>query len=203
MIRNSLILFLSLFLFTSLFAQDPPPKKIYNKQFGFDASVIFDRFINFSGTTLTSPYQITYRTYGETSNKRYGLGFQINVDGGDVDTRSQTSILFRFGKERFKNFGKSLPRKAEITRWRAFYGLDWKSELGFFTAGSGSSNTFSLEFGPSPFFGIAFYLNEQLSVSTEMAYSFTLTYSRNGDFDLFQFRNEFVPPVALYLNYDF
>ena len=203
MIRFSLFLFFSLFLISGLFAQDPSPNKTYTKQFGFDASVIFDRFINFSGTNLTSPFQITYRSYGETSNKRYGLGFLINVDAGDIDTRSQTSILFRFGKERFKNFGKPIPRKTEITRWRAFYGLDWKTELGYFIFGSGSPNVFSLEFGPSPFFGIAFYVNEQLSISTEMAYSFTLKYDRNGSQNIFRFRNEFVPPVALYLGYDF
>lgn len=205
MLRKSLLILLSFFLFTSLFAQDAPPAtNTYNKQFGFDASVLINRFLNFSGTNPpSSPYQITYRKYGETSNQRYGLGFRIDLDAGDIDLTTQTSILFRFGKERFKNFGKILPQNPKISRWRAFYGLDWKTQLVIQHIGPSDLTNLSVGFGPSPFFGLSFQINERLSISTEMAYDINLNYSRISERNVVQFSSEFVPPVALYLGYDF
>lgn len=204
MIRLFFLLFLSCFLCSGISAQDPPSTIQYKKQFGFDASVLINRFLNFSGSNpQSSPYQITYRKYGETSNKRYGLGFRIGLDIGDVEPTSQTSIQFRFGKERFKHFGKILPNNPGISRWRAFYGWDWISQLGIIHIGANDVTNFSMKFGPSPFFGLSFQINERLSISTEMAYDLGVTFSRISEQNTLRINGNFIPPVALYVGYDF
>jgi len=204
MLRKFYLLIFPLFLFSSLYAQDAPSTIVYKKQFGFDASVLVNRFLNFSGNNpQSSPYQITYRKYGETFNKRYGLGFRISLDVGDVDPTTQSSVQFRFGKERFKQFGKTLPRNSKISRWRAFYGWDWKTQLGIIHIGATDATNFSLKFGPSPFFGLSFQINERLSISTEMAYDLGVTFSRISEQNTLRFTGDFIPPLALYLGYDF
>jgi len=199
-----LLLIFCLSIFFSLNAQETSPATIYQKQFGFDASVLVNRFLNFSGSNpQSSPYQITYRKYGETSNKRYGLGFRIGLDVGDSDPTTQTSIQFRFGKERFKQFGKTLPQNSSISRWRAFYGWDWKTQLGLIHVGANDATNFSIKFGPSPFFGLSFQINERLSISTELAYDLGVTFSRIAEQNNLQFSGDFIPPLALYFGYDF
>lgn len=204
MLHNTFLLVLLLCLSLNSFAQDPSPKTNFEKQFSFDASVLVNRFLNFSGNNpQSSPYQITYRNYGERTNKRYGLGFQIGLELGDLDPTTQSSVLFRFGKERFKEFGKALPRNSEIKRWRAFYGWDWKTELILQHIGNVDITNVSLGFGPSPFFGLSFQINERLSIATEMAYDLILNYSRISERNIVRFRSEFLPPVGLYLGFDF
>lgn len=204
MLRNLSFLLFTFLLCSNLFAQEETENSNFQKQFSFDATVLTNRFLNFSGANQqSSPYQITYRKYGENTNKRYGLGFRIGVELGDTDPTVQSSIVFRFGKERFKKFGKTLPRNPETKRWRAFYGWDWKTELIIQHIGTVDITNASLGFGPSPFFGLLFQINERLSVSTEMAYDLTLTYSRVSEQNVLRFDSQFIPPIALYLGYDF
>jgi len=204
MIRKILMVLFSVFLISGLTAQDAPSTNVYKKQFGFDASVLLNRFLNFSGNNpQSSPYQITYRKFGETTNKRYGIGFRIRVDAGDLEPTSQFSVQFRFGKERFMDFGKSLASNPEIKRWRAFYGLDWKTQLGIIHIGPSDVTNFSAKFGPSPFFGLSFQINERLSIATEMSYDFGISYNRVSDQNNFQLTGDFLPPLGIYLQYDF
>ncbi len=208
MISRFLLFTLTLLLNINLTAQDVPQEvlqdKIYKKQFGFDANVLLNRFINFSGNNSSaSPYQVIYRKYGATSNKRYGLGFGIGLEAGNLEPTALISVSFRFGKERFKQFGKVLPDNPEIRRWRAFYGLDWKTQLTVQHIGAADATNFTAAIGPSPLFGLLFQINERISISTEMAYDFDLTYSRFVSRNVIRFSADFVPPVAIYLGYDF
>ena len=204
MLNNTLAIIFSFLLCSSILAQDGSQNSNFQKQFGFDANVLVNRFLNFSGNNpQSSPYQVTYRKYGEKTNQRYGLGFRIGVELGDTDPTVQSSILFRFGKERFKQFGKVLPHNPETKRWRAFYGWDWKTELAIQHIGTADITNASVGIGPSPFFGLLFQINERLSIATEMAYDLKLTYSRISEENVLQFSSQFIPPVALYLGYDF
>lgn len=165
-----------------------------NRQFGVDATGFIAQFLNFSGSGANAPtYHFTYRKLGTEKNHRYGIGGNFNASGGDSDGRFATTVNFRYGKERFKDFAG---------KWRGFYGWDLKTGLGI-NASSGTSAV-SFNIGPSAFFGLQFRLNERLSLLTETSFDILGTgLLRGEDRNNFGVTTFFRSPLALYVNYDF
>ncbi|MBI5913775.1 MAG: hypothetical protein HY842_00210 [Bacteroidetes bacterium] len=169
----------------------------HTRQFGFDAAGFLARFFDFSGGGGfgETPYYLSYRKLGEKKNTRLGLGANLGVEGdGDGGANSSNTINFRAGSERFNDFGK---------RWRAFYGWDFKFSFSFLSTGGSGNSTTQVALGAAPLFGLQFRLNERLSLSSEIAYNFFLTFRDNSGRSRFGASTSFSPPIAVYVNYDF
>lgn len=187
------ILTLSAFLVFTFAVYGQNTAQDYSRQFGFDAAALLGRLFN--TPTSETPYYFTYRTYGENKNTRLGLGADFSVEGdGNGGTNSHIGLNFRVGSERFNDFG---------TRWRAFYGWDFKTFFSYDSNSGGGNSSTRLGLGVSPLFGLQWRLNERLSFSTELAYNLFLTMRDNNSRTRFGVNTSFSPPLALYAQYDF
>lgn len=159
------ILFVSLFLAFNfnLSAQIFTKQSIhkFNKQY----SVKTTSWIESKYDLPSSPYQLTIKTLGEKSNKRFSAGINLNT----IYSRgisSSLSLNMRFGKERFFDFGKN-------AKWRFFYGLDYLVNA----SASVNSNwgVGNIGAGIAPFAGLQYRINERLVVYTETNYELSVS----------------------------
>ena len=166
----------------------------YDRQVGIDASKFLGQFLNFGGSGSSfSPYYLNYRKLGETTNTR--MGFGANLDLQFNGSRSLSSIDFRIGKERFKDFGKK-------NEWRAFYGWDFKTGIeALFN--NGNNNRSIIKFGLAPVLGLQFRINERITLSTETAYNIWLSIGIAEDENIVNLISDFAPPLSLFVQYDF
>jgi len=166
----------------------------YNRQVGVDASQFLGQFFNFGGSIDNlSPYYVNFRKLGKTSNTR--MGFGANLDLQFNGSRSLSSIDFRIGKERFKDFGKG-------DQWRAFYGWDFKTGVDALF-NNGDNNRTSLRFGAAPLLGLQFRINDRITLTTETAYNIWLAIGIADDQNVVNLTSNFAPPLALFVQYDF
>lgn len=166
----------------------------YDRQIGIDGNQFLSQFFNFGGSVNNfSSYFLTLRKLGETHNRRFGFGANLAFNSNDV--ASSSSINVRFGKERFKDFGK-------IDQWRAFYSLDHKVGLDIFI-NNGDNNRANLRFGVAPVVGLQFRINDRISLSTEAAFNFWLSGGFARDNNVISFNTSFEPPLSLFVQYDF
>ncbi len=226
MIKNTLILFLIIFLASPLFAQEVPdveearPSVDISHEIGLNATSLLKQIINLSDTTIaTSPYLVTYKLmFNNKIGLRCGLGAKYKrsedtVDGFDDSTvNTERAFDVRLGVE----WQKQLAGK-----WRLAFGGDViaGSSLDKIVVDTGFDVvTFKDEtssYGAGPVLGLYFDINKSISLYTEAAAYFTTTESSSSQ----QFKNfpefddesnkreinafEFQLPTTLYLTFTF
>jgi len=183
--KNNLILIISFLAFNaSLIAQE------FNKQYSVKTTSWIENKLNLS----SSPYQITIKTLGEASNKRFSAGVDFRT-AYSASLASSLNLSLSFGKERFKDFGKS-------DKWRLFYGLDYLAGVRASVHGS-SWAAGVLSLGIAPFAGLQYRINERLVVYTETNYALTVsgTGSNRRAFQAL-LNNRFTPVGSIWLGFE-
>ena len=178
------ILLASLFLAFnfSLSAQE------YNKQYSVKATTWLESKLDFP----SSPYQITIKTLGENSNKRFSGGVNLGATylGG---LTTGLSLNFRFGKERFIDFGKK-------KQWRLLYGLDYL--VGASANISSLWNIVGVKGGIAPFAGLQYRITKRLVIYTETNYELSLTGFASNRAARISLNSGLVPLGSIWLGFE-
>lgn len=133
----------------------------YNKQYSVKATALLESKLEIN----SAPYQVTVKTLGEKSNKRFSAGLNLITSYTDRFAAS-VNLNLRFGKERFIDFGKN-------EKWRLFYGLDFP--VGLQSSASSPWALGTLNAGIAPFAGLQFRINERLVLHTETNYELSVS----------------------------
>lgn len=167
----------------NLLAQD------FNKQYSIKATALIENKLEIT----SSPYQLTIKTLGEKSNKRFSAGVNLNTSYSD-GISSNINLNLRFGKERFIDFGKN-------EKWRLLYGLDFP--VGVRTSITSARTVAALSAGVAPFAGLQFRINERLVVYTEANYELAasafVSSRNNGQMRL---SNSYISPRSIWVGFE-
>ncbi|MGK0364609.1 MAG: hypothetical protein ACI85O_001666 [Saprospiraceae bacterium] len=183
----SLLLALNFNLFSQEFTKAPIQQ--FNKQYSVKATTWLENKLDLP----RSPYQITIKTLGKKSNKRFSARVNLNTSYSD-GVSSNLNLNLRFGKERFLDFGKE-------QKWRLFYGLDYllKGRTGLTT----NRKVGSIGLGIAPFAGLQYRINERIVVYTETNYEVSVSgivsNARNFQATL---NNKFIPMGSIWLGFE-
>lgn len=182
---------LTCFLTTKpLGAQNDPerflPKGEY-KVMGFNGTPLLVQLIPFnrSDPRVVGPYYVNWRSYVLKNDKLKGFKISLGVDLSDTDDLNPVQAFFnaRLGFEGYRRISP---------RWGYTRGFNV-----FFSAGDlntpGSKQGDETFLGVGPHWGIDFFVSPKVSLSLETALLFGTT-----DFGA---KFEFIPPVALNLNF--
>jgi len=186
------LVFMVMFLFTTLFAQDSTKIKKRNNEFGIDVSGFIRQFFfvntsQFGGDYYFQPvYYLTYRRHFKKSNLRFGIGGDYSREKIEASLptdinkyeRYEYAITARIGYEFFNDLSN---------RWQVFYGLDFrpiinysKNDAPYWNGGyANGRETFSVTYGLAPLLGFRYKILKRLSLSTEG--SFTVNYQNSWD----------------------
>lgn len=140
---------------------------------------------NRSDPQLAGPYFVTLRSYN-SKDVAFRLGIGWNVSTGDgVSDVDDAHINLRLGWEK---------RKGIFKKWTYSGGFDFFLSAGDLNISSEKDND-TLLVGLGPTWGIDYFINEAISLSIETS----LLIGYTPDLDGIQL--EFIPPIALYLNF--
>lgn len=185
----SATLILSLWAVKPLCAQDDVnrflPEGAY-KVMGFNGTPLLVQLIPFnrSDPRVVGPYYVNWRSYVLRNNKLKGFKISMGVDLSDANNEAiQAFFNFRLGFEGYRRLG---PRWGYTRGFNGFF-----SAGDFNTPGSKQGDETFLGFGPH--WGVDFFVSPKVSLSLETALVFGTT-----DFGA---KFEFIPPVALNLNF--
>jgi hypothetical protein len=199
--RIPLLFTLIVFFSINLWAQ----KNKFNHQIGFDAGSFITKYISFSqSSSSTSPYAFTYRKLGDKSNFRLGAGLSFSIIISEDQAASASNAgFFKAGSEKFIDFGQLIKHTPSKERWRFFYGIDGVTSFAFSGNSESENEFYSIGIGPSGFGGFLFNLNERLSLSTELSYDVQGIWNKTNSTSRFNLRGHFIPPTAIFVNFEF
>lgn len=154
---------------------------------GFNTTPLLVQLIPFnrSDPRVTGPYYVNWRSYVQKDDKLKGFKISLGVDLSDVDDINpvQAFLNFRLGFESYRRISP---------RWGYTRGFN-----GFFSSGDfnipGSKPNNDVFLGVGPHWGVDFFVSPKVSLSLETALILGTT-----DFGA---KFEFIPPVALNLNF--
>lgn len=141
---------------------------------------------NRSNPSVTGPFYISTKSY-KRANQGFRFGIGLDIDPAGDEQGEEAFLNLRLGWEK---------RKAFSQRWAYYGGFDFQFIGGDLNI-PGAKNEESGAFGIAPVWGIEYALTEHIYISTET------TLFLGIDFGLFENvpRFEFIPPVALFLNF--
>ncbi len=120
-------------------------------QIGIGAS----RFLKVLFSTDEAAYTLSYRLKWPEYSLRVGASFDYETEDGDSSTMAGLGIGFDKNLALFEN-------------WEFYYGIDLLTQYEEF------SNQQTYKIGLAPFFGIAFFMTSNFSISTEPSFIFEL-----------------------------
>lgn len=183
-------LFIGLLMANVLRAQNEPDRFLPAggyKVMGFNTTPLLVQLIPFnrSDPRVVGPYYVNWRSYVEQKGKLKGFKISLGVDLSDVDDINPVQAFFNF-RLGFEGYRRLSPR------WGYTRGFN-----GFFSAGDfntpGTKQEDEVFLGIGPHWGVDFFVSPKVSLSLETALVFGTT-----DFGA---KFEFIPPVALNLNF--
>ena len=153
---------------------------------GFNTTPLLVQLIPFnrSDPRVTGPYYVNWRSYVEQKGKLKGFKISVGIDLSDANEEAVQSFFnFRLGFEGYRRLGP---------RWGYTRGFN-----GFFSVGDlntpGTKQEDEVFLGIGPHWGVDFFVSPKVSISLETA----LVFGTTG----FGPKFEFIPPVALNLNF--
>lgn len=183
-------LFIGLLMANVLNAQNEPDRFLPAggyKVMGFNTTPLLVQLIPFnrSDPRVVGPYYVNWRSYLQKNDKLKGFKISLGVDLSDTDDASPVQAFFnvRLG---FESYRRISPRWGYTRGFSGFY-----STGDFNTPGSKPNDEVFL--GGGPHWGVDFFVSPKVSLSLETA----LVLGMTGVGAKF----EFIPPVALNLNF--
>lgn len=156
------------------------------KVMGFNTTPLLVQLIPFnrSDPRIVGPYYVNWRSYVEQKGKLKGFKISVGIDLSDANEEAVQSFFnFRLGFEGYRRLSP---------RWGYTRGFN-----GFFSVGDfntpGAKQRDEIFLGIGPHWGVDFFVSPKVSISLETALVFGTT-----DFGP---KFEFIPPVALNLNF--
>jgi hypothetical protein len=172
------LLFLNLNTFSQTVSEESHIAADFPRQVGFDVTNLLSQFLNFSSSSsFNNPdYFISFKKLKNDKINRMGLGLAFEIEGQGAGTSSDVLVNFRAGREKQINF---------MNRWRFSYGFDFKTNFSYRNIGNTDVSRTQLGLGGAPIFGLEFFINPRLSLSTEAAYNvFFVVNNQDGETDL-------------------
>lgn len=140
---------------------------------------------NRSDPEVTGPYFVAFRFYNSKDFAfRMGIGWNVTADA-ELAEDENNHLNFRLGWEK---------RKGIFKKWTYSAGFDFFLSAGDLNISSDKEDD-SVLFGLGPTWGVDYFINEAISLSIET--SLLIGYSP----DVGGLQLEFIPPIALYLNF--
>lgn len=141
---------------------------------------------NRSDPKVTGPYHVAFRSFRENRKGRVtGFRWALGADLSDAnDEGTQSFINLRMGAGTLRRLHP---------RWAFSSGVDLMISLGDLNV-PGSKDNDGAAFGCGPFWGVDYGLSSHISLSIETALFVGIDVETG-------FKLEFIPPVAVYLNY--
>ena len=183
-------LFIGLFMANVLSAQNEqdrflPPGGY--RVMGFNTTPLLVQLIPFnrSDPRVVGPYYVNWRSYVQKNDKLKGFKISLGVDLSDVDDINPVQAFFNF-RLGFESYRRISPRWGYTRGFNGFF-----SSGDFNTPGSKPNNDVFLGIGPH--WGVDFFVSPKVSLSLETA--LVIGTAGLGP------KIEFIPPVALNLNF--